>query len=169
MKTLFCLRHAKSSWAEPGQRDHDRPLTPRGVRAAELMALYLSQQGVRPTFALCSSARRAVDTFAPIRRHLGVPYQIDRALYGADPETLQSCVAALDDATSAALLVGHNPGMHDFALALAGGGERGARARLRERFPTAALAVIELPIEQWSELVPGRGSLARYVTPADLV
>lgn len=169
MKTLFCLRHAKSSWAEPGQDDHDRPLTPRGVRAAELMALYLAQRSERPTFALSSTARRAVDTLAPIRRHLGVPYQTDRALYLAEPETLLARVGALDDAIPAALVVGHNPGMHDFALSLSGGGDRAARAKLRERFPTAALAVIELPIALWSEIEIGGGALVLYATPADLV
>lgn len=169
MKTLFCLRHAKSSWAVPGQDDHDRPLTPRGVRAAELVALFLSQQPVPPVFALCSTARRAVDTLAPIRRHLGVPYETDRALYLADPTALLGRVALLDDAVSAALLVGHNPGMHDFALSLTGGGDRSARAKLRERFPTAALAVIELPITQWNEIAPGSGALVLYATPADLV
>ena len=133
------------------------------------MALFLAQQSVRPAFAICSTARRAVDTLAPIRRHLGVPYQVDRALYLADPEALRARVALLDDAVSAALVVGHNPGMHDFALSLTGGGDRAARAKLRERFPTAALAVLELPIAQWSEIAPGGGSLVLYATPADLV
>lgn len=169
MKTLFCLRHAKSSWAEPGQHDHDRPLTPRGVRAAELVALFLAQQRTRPAFALCSTARRAVDTLAPVCRHLGIPYRTDRGLYLAEPEALLAHVAALDDAVPAALLVGHNPGMHDFALSLAGGGDRAARARLRERFPTAAVAVIELPVERWSAVETGCGSLVLYTTPAELV
>jgi len=169
VKTLFCLRHAKSSWAEPGQDDHDRPLTPRGVRAADRVAHFLAQQPVKPVLALCSTARRALDTLAPIRRQLGIPCQTDRALYLADPEALLGRVALLDDAVSAALLVGHNPGMHDFALSLTGGGDRAARAKLRERFPTAALAVIELPITQWSAIAPGGGALVLYATPADLV
>jgi phosphohistidine phosphatase len=59
--------------------------------------------------------------------------------------------------------------MHDFALSLTGGGDRAARAKLRERFPTATLAVIEMPITQWSEIAPGGGALVLYATPADLV
>lgn len=169
MKTLFCLRHAKADWAQPGQDDHDRALTPRGLRAAELVALYLAQQDVRPSFALCSTARRTLDTLAPIQRHLGVPFRSERALYLAEPETLLEQVAALDDACAAALVVGHNPGMHDFALVLVGAGDRVARAKLRERFPTAALAVIELPIGEWREIAPGHGTLVRYTTPPDLV
>lgn len=169
MKTLFCLRHAKSSWAQPGQDDHDRTLTPRGVRAAEVVALFLAQQDVRPAFALCSTARRTLDTLAPIQRRLGLPFEGDRALYLAEPETLFQQVAAIDDTCVAALVVGHNPGMHDFALALVGDGDRTARAKLRERFPTAALAVVELPIADWSEIAPGRGTLTLYATPPELV
>ena len=80
MKTLLLLRHAKSSWGEPGLDDHDRTLSPRGVRAAELVAVYLAQRSPQPAFALASTARRALDTLEPIRRRLGLPYADDSAV-----------------------------------------------------------------------------------------
>jgi phosphohistidine phosphatase len=169
VKTLFLLRHAKSSWAEPGTDDHDRALSPRGVRAAELVALYLAQRPVRPSFALCSTARRALDTLSPIRRHLGIPYRAERGLYLAEPGPLRERLARLEEPEANVLLVGHNPGLHELAEQLAGAGDRSARAQLRERFPTAALAVLQFEIEHWSEIAPGGGSLVELTTPADLV
>lgn len=169
MKTLFLLRHAKSSWGEPGRDDHDRTLSPRGVRAAELVAVYLAQRSPQPAFALASTARRALDTLEPIRRRLGLPYATDRKLYLAEPGAIAERVAQLDDAHPAALVVGHNPGMHEAALAFAPAGDRAARARLRERFPTGALAVVEFDADSWTDVALGTGSLVEFVTPRDLV
>ncbi|RIL06422.1 MAG: hypothetical protein DCC71_06845 [Proteobacteria bacterium] len=169
MKTLYCLRHAKSSWGEPGKDDHERALSPRGVRAAELVAVYLAQRAPAPSFALCSTARRALDTLEPIRRRLGLSYATDGRLYLAAPDAIAERVAALDDAHAAALVVGHNPGLHAAALGYTHGGDRAARARLRERFPTAALAVLAFEAGSWSEVALGTGSLVEFVTPRDLV
>jgi phosphohistidine phosphatase len=169
LKTLYCLRHAKSSWAEPGTDDHDRPLSPRGTRAAELVAVYLKQRGSAPHFALSSTALRAVETLAPIRRQLGLAFATDRGLYLAEPHALCQRIAQVDDREPSLLLIGHNPGMHELAMQLAGRGDRALRARLRERFPTAALAVLELDVESWGEVAPGCASLVELTTPADLV
>jgi phosphohistidine phosphatase len=169
LKTLYCLRHAKSSWVEPGMDDHDRPLSERGVRAAELLGVYLKQRANAPHFALSSTARRALDTLAPIRRQLGLAFATDRALYLATPDAICDRIARVDDAESSLLVVGHNPGMHELAMRLASGGERALRARLRERFPTAALAVLDLDAESWAEVGIARGTLVELTTPADLV
>jgi phosphohistidine phosphatase len=169
MRTLFCLRHAKSSLVEPGIDDHERPLSARGVRAAELIALYLKQRGDPPRFALSSTARRTVETLAPIRRQLGIAFDTDRALYLAAPDALCQRIARVDDGMPSLLLVGHNPGMHELAMQLAGDGDRALRAQLRERFPTAALAILDLDVESWGEIGFGRGKLVELTTPADLV
>lgn len=169
MKTLFCLRHAKSSWVEPGMDDHDRPLSARGVRAAELLGVYLKQRAGAPHFALSSTARRAVETLAPIRRQLGLAFETDRALYLATPDAICDRIARVEDAERSLLVVGHNPGMHELAVRLAGAGDRALRARLRERFPTAALAVFDLDVESWAEVGLAHGTLVELTSPSDLV
>jgi phosphohistidine phosphatase len=169
MKTLLLLRHAKSSWSNPGGSDHDRTLTPRGRRAAELVGLYVAQRSDPPSLALCSSARRAQDTLEPLRQRLDVTVETVRELYLADPDTLLAQLAKIDDREANVLVIGHNPGLHELALRLTAGGDGAARARLREGFPTAALAVLELDIERWDEIRPGCGALVELRVPRDLV
>lgn len=169
MKTLLLLRHAKSGWNEPGQDDHDRALTPRGRRAAELVSLYLAQRGDLPSLVLCSTARRALETLEPLRHRLGVPFEADRTLYLAESEAILARVAQVDDRENSVLVVGHNPGLHELALQLAAHGDAAARARLREGFPTAALAIVELAIEHWDEVRPRCGTLVELRVPKDLV
>lgn len=169
MKTLLLLRHAKSGWNEAGQDDHERTLTARGRRAAELVSLYVAQRGDPPSLVLCSTARRALETLEPLRRRLGVPFEADRALYLAEPDAILARVAEVNDRESGVLVVGHNPGLHELALLLANSGDGEARARLREGFPTAALAVLQLDIEHWDEIRPRCAALAELRVPKDLV
>ncbi len=169
MRTLLLLRHAKSSWNDPGESDHDRTLTPRGRRAAELVALYLAQRRDPPSYALCSSARRAQDTLAPLRHRIDIPVETARGLYLADPDALLAHLAQVGDREASVLVVAHNPGLHELALRLAADGDAAARARLREGFPTAALAILDLDIERWDEIRPGCGSLVELRVPRDLV
>jgi phosphohistidine phosphatase len=169
VKTLFLLRHAKSGWNEPGESDHARTLTPRGRRAAELVSVYLARRRDPPGLLLCSTARRALETMEPLRHRLGVPLEIDGALYLAEAETILARVAEVEDSTSGVLVVGHNPGLHELALLLAARGDGEARARLRESFPTAALAIFEIEIEQWGQLRPRCGTLVELRVPKDLV
>jgi phosphohistidine phosphatase len=169
MKTLLLLRHAKAGAGDPGENDHDRTLTPRGRRAAELVALYLAQRGSPPSLALCSSAQRARGMLEPLRQRLSLTVETVRELYLADPDTLLAQLAQADDREASVLVIGHNPGLHELALLLAAGGDGAARARLREGFPTAALAVLELDIARWDEIRPGCGSLVELRVPRDLV
>lgn len=169
MKTLLLLRHAKSSWNDPGQSDHDRTLTPRGRRAAELVGLYLAQRGDLPSLVLCSSAQRALDTLEPLLRRVGVPFEARRELYLADPDALLASLAQIDDRERSVLVIGHNPGLHELALLLVRHGDDATRARLREGFPTAALAVLELAIPRWDEIRAGCGTLVELRVPRDLV
>jgi phosphohistidine phosphatase len=168
MKTLLLLRHAKSR-KETGNHDAERPLSPRGERVAELLAHYLAQRKVTPSFALVSTARRTLETLEPIQRRIGLPHAAERALYLADAATLRERLARLDDRDDCVLLVGHNPGLHDLALELAGNGDGKALARLRERFPTGSLAVLDFALDSWEGLVPGSGTLVELTTPEDLV
>jgi phosphohistidine phosphatase len=146
---LYLLRHAKSSWDEPGLADHDRPLARRGKRAADAMGRYMREHGIEPEVVLCSSATRTRQTL----ERLGLPdARIEPELYGADAATLR---ALIPDASSA-MLIGHNPGMQDLALSLARSGAK--LGELAEKFPTGARATIELDT----------GELVDFVRPRDL-
>lgn len=170
MKTIYLLRHAKSAWDQPDLEDHDRPLDDRGQRAAAVMAVYIGQAGLRPDSVLCSTATRTRQTLERVQAVLGTPMiRYDPGVYLADAKRL---LARLQDqpATCASLLViGHNPGMEELAGWLVGSGDKALRAKMRAKFPTAALAVIEAAIDDWRELAPGRGRLVDFRTPKDLV
>ena len=117
---LFALRHAKSSWRDGDLADIDRPLAPRGTRAAERIATLLAAHADPPRYALCSTARRTVETLAPILRRLELRCETSARLYLATPRVLWRSVAACGDADAPLLVVGHNPGLHEFVCELDG-------------------------------------------------
>jgi phosphohistidine phosphatase len=168
---LYLLRHAKSSWANPGLEDHERPLAPRGERAASLMGVYLAQGRVQPSLLLCSSARRTLETLERVVAQLsprpGVC--IERELYLADPAALLARVQQVEERHAALMLIGHNPGMAELARLLAGRGDEVARRRMRAKFPTAALAELRFQLSDWREVAAGGGELRAFCTPKDLV
>jgi phosphohistidine phosphatase len=155
VKRLWLLRHAKSSWDDPGLPDPDRPLAPRGRRAADLLAAHLATSDVRPSVVLCSSSLRTRQTLAAILPALGDALQIriERALYVAGAAQLLERLRRLPNRVSSAMLIAHNPGIQDLAVALAAGGP--ALAGLGEKFPTGALAGLELDVERWPDLDHG--------------
>ena len=168
MKTLYLLRHAKSAWNRPVP-DHDRPLAPRGRRAAPAMAEYMAGDGLVPDAVLSSTAARTRQTWMAMESVLGrPPVEWRREIYEAAASDLLAVVRGADDGIDRLLLVGHNPGIQRLALSLAGSGEPRERRRLREKFPTAALAVLELEDGRWADVEPGSGTLAGYVRPKDL-
>lgn len=166
MKTLYLLRHAKSSWDNPSTPDHDRPLNERGRRAAELMGAQINSRGIRPEVVLCSTARRAVETLEAFSEMFAesADIAIERDLYLAGVGELTARVNALSARVSSVMLIAHNPGMHELASALAGGGAH--VSRLKSKFPTGALAVLEFDQEEW-DLQPGTGRLRDFVLPRD--
>jgi phosphohistidine phosphatase len=161
------LRHAKSSWEEPGLADHDRPLAPRGRRACKLVAAHLSSEGIRPDLVLCSPARRTRETLERIAPALGEQAEvlIEDALYGASHRALLERLRGLADAVGTALLIGHNPAIQDLTLELAGDGSE--IAGVRSKYPTAALATLE-HLGSWRELQPGCAALVAFVRPKEL-
>ncbi len=168
MKRLYLLRHAKSSWSDESLPDHERALAPRGRRAAKLMARHLQKERIQPALVLCSSSVRTRETLARIGKALrdDVPVAVEDGLYGAGAEELLERLRVLPADLPSVLLIGHNPGMHDLALALAWSGAE--LARLEEKFPTAALATLAFDFETWAELEPGSGELVGYVVPREL-
>ncbi|MBT8337994.1 MAG: histidine phosphatase family protein [Gemmatimonadetes bacterium] len=172
MKRLILLRHAKSSWDDPGLRDHERPLAPRGVRAVPEIARWMARHDYVPQLALCSDAVRTRQTWALVADLLGgtagpPALSIEPDLYLASPHEIRHLVAERAGDVDVLLVIGHNPGMHGLALALAHPGSTEA-ARLAHKFPTAAVAVLDFDVDEWSELHPGTGRLVAFVRPKDL-
>lgn len=171
MKTLHLLRHAKSSWASAELDDHERPLDPRGERAATLMGICLAQEGVRPGLVLCSSARRTRETAERVLAQLpaATPLVVERGLYLASPSALCERLHSLDAALESVLLVGHNPGLHELAVRLAGRGDPQDMRRLRAKLPTGTWLELRFEEAAWQRVERARGALGRFVTPKDLV
>jgi phosphohistidine phosphatase len=169
VKTLYLLRHAKSSWDDPGLTDHDRPLAPRGRKAARRIASHLSRTQRRPRLVLCSSATRARQTWDAIAGVLGATAEVvvEDALYGADAVELLARLHEVPEAVEAVLVVGHNPALQDLASWLAGGGDPGSLGRLRDKFPTGAMATLSTE-GAWDSLGAEQAYLVALVAPRDL-
>jgi phosphohistidine phosphatase len=167
MKRLYLLRHAKSSWDEPMLADHDRPLAPRGRRAAKVMAEHLRRRAIAPELVLCSPSRRTRQTLKRLAPVLGkdADVQIEPELYAAPARDLLEVLHVVPDEVESVMLIGHNPGIQDLALSLASAGSE--VPRLRSKFPTAALATLELN-GTWRELAPGGAELVSFVKPKEL-
>src|SRR5215471_10121918 len=169
-RTLVLFRHAKSAW--PDVADHDRPLARRGIRTAPLMGRWLREAGFLPGQVLCSTARRARETWQFAQAGLAAtpPVTFDVRIYEAAATDLLTVIREVPLATGTLLLIGHNPAIEDLALLLArardgeaGPGPAGAAPgdleRMRSKFPTAAIAVLEFP-GTWPGLAPGGARLS---------
>jgi phosphohistidine phosphatase len=165
-RRLLLLRHAKSSWDHPELADHDRPLAPRGRRAAAAVGAHLGDLPELPDVVLCSTAVRTVQTLEGIRPALPVTtsVELDDALYGADDDELLEVVRRLPAAASCAMVIAHNPGIGDLAVLLTGHGDDSARAAMASKFPTAALARLAFQ-QPWSAAGPGGATLEEFWTP----
>jgi len=167
MRTLYLLRHAKSSWDDPTLPDHARPLAPRGRRDAKRIAEHVREHGIAPELVLCSSARRTRETLKLLRPSLAAPnVRTEDGLYGASAHELVERLHAVPKAVASVLLIGHNPGLEDLALLLSSSGPD--LERVREKFPTAALATLALRDASWSRLSAGDAELTAYVVPKQL-
>jgi phosphohistidine phosphatase len=168
MRRLWLLRHAKSSWDEHGLPDHERPLAPRGRRATEAVARHLEANEIRPGLVVCSTARRARETLAGVLPALGtgLTVRFDDAVYTFDHGELLTVVREVPDDQGSVLLVGHNPALERLAAELAREGPR--LADLREKYPTGALAGLDLEVDAWADAAPACARLTSFVTPREL-
>jgi phosphohistidine phosphatase len=172
-RLLYVLRHAKSSWDDPGAPDHDRPLAPRGRKALKVLAAYVHDSEIHPELVLCSSARRTRETLEGIS--LGGEQLIEPELYGASCEQLIERLRRVPDATASVMVIGHNPTLQMLVLklldarrALAAESSAEMFAEIQRKFPTGALATLVLG-SGWSELRVGGAELAGYVRPKALM
>jgi phosphohistidine phosphatase len=161
MKTLLLMRHAKSSWADPGQPDFERPLNARGLKAAPLMGRFLRRQSLQPDLVLCSPAARAQETaaLALAAAQLTCEVRYDARIYEASAARLLTVVNETPEPAGTVLLVGHNSGMEDIVRLLTGADER---------MPTAALACVALDLDNWRNVTAHAGRLAWLVRPKEL-
>ena len=169
MLRLMFLRHAKSSWPSSGMQDAARPLSERGQAAARLMGAYIAHHSLIPDRILCSPARRTRETWAGIATQWPANMDVvfDQRLYEATPQSILSVIRVQHEARTL-LVIGHNPGLQGAAEQLIAAGDVELRERLREKFPTAALAVIDFAIDRWRTIHERSGRLDRYIVPRSI-
>jgi Phosphohistidine phosphatase SixA len=165
-RTLVVLRHAKSAWPD-GVRDHERPLAARGRRDAPAAGRALAGADLLPDLVLCSTAVRARQTWEAAAEQWGTPppVRLEGRLYGADVPELLEAVREVPEHVRTLLLVGHNPGLEELVLELAGEGLDDSLAQVRTKFPTSAVAVLVWHGSSWHELGPGDALLTDVVVP----
>ena len=170
MKTLILMRHAKSAWDDPQQKDIDRPLNGRGRKAAPQMGAWLAGAGYKPEVVLCSTAQRTRETLDLMKGSLPARVQTEflQSLYMAAPREMLTEIGKVPAKAVTVMLLGHNPGIGSLAGLLAGSGESRALGNLHSKFPTAAIAVLTFDVPQWSALAPGSGKLIAFQRPRDL-
>lgn len=168
-RRLLLLRHAKSSWSDAGLADRERPLNGRGRAACKQVARLLARPLPPPDRVLCSPARRARETWERVLAQLDwrSPAEFDESLYSATADSLLVRLRDLADSDRTVLLIGHNPALQDLALMLAGRGRADRLERMANKFPTAALADIDLGPGAWSALDTGAGRLLFFGTARD--
>jgi phosphohistidine phosphatase len=169
MKTLVLMRHAKSAWDNADLPDIERPLSPRGQKAAPLVGERLKKAGYHPDVILCSTARRTRETLDLITLSLPKKAKVQylKELYMAVPREMLNLIAKTPDSAQTVMLVGHNPGIGSLAGWLAGEGDSELLSKIRRKFPTAAAAVITFDVTRWSEVAGEGGVLAAFLRPRD--
>jgi phosphohistidine phosphatase len=161
MKTLYILRHAKSSWDNAALSDFERPLNERGLRAAPLVGGVMKKNRFEPELILSSPAKRAAQTATLIKQSAGIggAIQFDERIYEASPARLLEVISEQNEKTASVMLVGHNPGLEGLLKFLTGE---------LQPMPTAALAVVDLETDKWSEINSSKGNLRTLIRPKEI-
>jgi phosphohistidine phosphatase len=170
MKRLTILRHAKSSWDEPGVEDFNRPLNDRGWKAARRMGRELESRGIDFDLVIASPAARVRETIDGLKEKmkLNVEIRFEQRMYLASEKMLLHIVQEIPESSDAPLLVGHNPGLHQLVVELTRPDSHGLHERAAHKFPTAALARIELAANRWADVKAGSGELAELLLSKEL-
>lgn len=160
MKTLYILRHAKSSWDNPSLADFERSLNERGLKTAPLIGKIIFTNNYQPDLMLSSPARRAEQTAVLVKEagKINAEIQFDERIYEASPQRLVQVITELKTDTESLMLVGHNPGLEGLIRFLTGESQT---------MPTAALAVIDLTVQSWAEADSQCGTLRTLIRPND--
>ncbi|HEY0658506.1 MAG TPA: histidine phosphatase family protein [Pyrinomonadaceae bacterium] len=158
MKTLYILRHAKSCWDNPNLADFDRSLNERGLESAPLIGAIIGKNKFQPDLMLSSPAQRAKQTAELVKEagKIDAEIQFDERIYEASPQQLLQIISEIKTDTESAMLVGHNPGLEGIIRFLTGE---------NQPMPTAALAVVDLQVQNWEETIAECGNLRTLIRP----
>lgn len=170
MRRLTILRHAKSSWDDPHLEDYNRPLNDSGWKAARRMARELEKRKMKFDLIIASPAARVRETIDGLTQKLrfNVEIRFEPRMYAASEEMLLMIVRDIRESAHAPLLVGHNPGLQQLLVALTHKDPDDLRSRVEEKFPTAALATIELPAHRWTDVKLATGEITELILPKQL-
>jgi phosphohistidine phosphatase len=160
MKTLTIVRHAKSSWDHPGLNDRERPLNKRGEHDAPLMGERVLEHGIRPSLIISSPATRAWATARIIAAAIAYPLEFlqrEKSLYHASVDAILNVIVAQDPGFNSLMIVGHNPGLTDFANYLSPG--------LTNNLPTAGVVSVEFDQDDWDLFARPATELLLYDYP----
>ena len=160
-RTLYLLRHAKSSWKDASMRDFDRPLKGRGRDAAKQIGKRLASEKSQPVLVVCSPAARTRETAEIVLKHsnLNVDVNFVQRIYEASLRDLLQVVSEIPDDKEVVMMIGHNPGFEELVAYLSGE---------HRRMPTCTLAKIKLDAGSWKDIKAGEGTLASFITPKEL-
>jgi phosphohistidine phosphatase len=170
MLRLMLLRHAKAERSRPGEKDHERVLAERGRDDAPKLGAYMIRHAFVPDHVVVSTSTRTRETWELVAgafKHLP-PVEFDRRIYEASPQAILNVIKEADSQIGTLLVVGHNPGLQELATQLVAVGDTDALRRLKEEFPTSALAVISFMVDGWSRVHGHAGRLEHFVTSKQL-
>lgn len=160
MKTIYLIRHAKSSWDDQTVEDHERPLNDRGRKDASKMAKYLSDIGIRPEITLCSTAKRTKETYSYFTPFFGgIPLSLIKRLYHAPVSVLEDEIRSIDNQYDAAFLVGHNNGVSDLVSII---------LSRNVDLPTCSFTQIEFPVDDWKDADLLKAKVVAAISPKEL-
>jgi phosphohistidine phosphatase len=171
MRHVWVLRHAKAVAHSEGDDDRSRPITARGRRQGAALEHHLAEVlasgAPTPGAVLCSSAVRARQTAEAVLPALAgdVELSFEGELYGADPDDIVTRLRMVPHSMHCVMVVGHNPTLHELVMALLDPDDHDGCARVEDGFPTAALALVALPADRWTDVTPGSGRLLELFVP----
>lgn len=163
VKTLYIVRHAKSSWDDPNLDDFERPLNERGKRDAPRMGKRLKEREVHPDHILSSPARRAFSTAKRIAKVLGYSKDViktEKKLYHAGEEQILSVIKSINDKFDVVLVFGHNPGLTEFVNAL-----KDDDGQVIDNIPTCGIVAFELKVDHWKDIGWAKGKMLFFDFP----
>jgi phosphohistidine phosphatase len=170
MRRLLLLRHAKSERSIPGTSDRERGLIERGCNDACKIGAYMATHALIPDRVLLSPVTRTQETwkFAAKAFKPAPGAGMVEKLYDATPHCILAVIKDIPANVHTALIIGHNPGLHELAVMLIASGDLEARESLHEKLPTCGLVIIDFAFDDWKRLQPCSGRLERFVTPKAL-
>jgi phosphohistidine phosphatase len=170
VKTLAILRHAKSSWDDSSLSDFERPLNDRGRKAARRIGREMKHRKMRFDHVLASPAMRVRETLDGVADGYGDRFEVefDERIYMASTGALLDIIRDMADNWKRPLLVGHNPGLEQLLGRLTSDDNRGLRDKVLGKYPTGALAVVELPADRWHDVEGGGGQIIELILPREL-